>query len=1245
MALSCYDIKKILAPKSEAKPVDDFRIIDSWALYGQKKNVKVNDQDLQYLCYELETIQPESGEKMHYYKAVKFLRVIRIPKSLKQSTALMDMQSQILSSVYQQGFNLITIIANVIEPVALGLLYLYGIQGTGETLEDAKKAADRGYIGFSAAMQSTYRVLEMRCLNAQETEWLREKMYSMDYMTVIRGIPQAQNGGEDAGNKGIGGRNLNPDSQGTLEELITGLADYEYVLEVLSTPVFRSTLVEWCSQTEKSMTEWYGQMQGNKSFNMSLSIPIMFGSSSNTSHGWNKAYTDASSVSTNQGESYNTSYGENIGQSLSKSFGQTYGQTYGQSQSTSIGHTFGQSLGTSLNQSLSQGQSLSGSSGMSVGSTSGISQGQSYGWSNTQSSGLNHSLSNTESVGVTNGLSFNQTHGGTFGASSSGNVGGNDNSSLADNISTAINNAFNKNYSAVLGGTAGVDATGVNSNLSRGVGDSSSSSYNNGAGLNDGSGANWGFSKGLSGSINDSASIGQNVSASHSASVGETYGTSESNSIGQNYGVNQSTSQSQSVGQNTSSGWGQNLGLSTGVGQSSSQSYGLSATQTSGNSYSESLSNSVTQGSSQSYGQSQSVGQGSSYSTGTGESQSTSNGTSGTTAAGVSTSMGMGPSIGYSRSYQWLDQEVKDITEILEYQNLRIKHALRGDGAFYTYVYLACPGRDALAAAMTIAKSTWRNDNAFTEPLQVLQLSDEEQKHLLYHFSAFSSDVTREDVYGSKAYKYATILLPTEYVAYTHLPRISEGGIFAEIDDIPKFTVPSMMKGEIYMGTVLSAERYTMLNGYRTPFDYRIDEAEIMHGIFTGASRSGKTVAAMRFVAELAQVRRKSTGKRFRIVCMDPKQDWRTLARFVEPERFRFWSLGNASFRPIKINPLKIPHGVEPQVWIDGLIDIYCRAYGLLERGKQMMGETIYALYNEAGVFEARDHDGWEDKVPELSRQVTFEAVYKRMEQIKASAEDPNNPKGRIGNDTRDAYARLLDRLEAFEREYSIEHKLFGTSEGMGIDEMIGKDDVTILESKGLENTFRNFLFGIICSGFYKYALAHEKGYLAENQFETVLVVEEANQVFIGNDAAGSGGSKEFSLPGQSEFEQILDQAAGYGLFVIAITQTVSNMPKSIIANAGLIFAGRLVATDDIKVVMSAIGKEERIDDRDVLKWFPRSPIGWFVCKSSRNFDFKQSSPVLVQMSRLNMAPPSNAEIDELLLRKEAADKLKLNTK
>ena len=95
-------------------------------------------------------------------------------------------------------------------------------------------------------------------------------------------------------------------------------------------------------------------------------------------------------------------------------------------------------------------------------------------------------------------------------------------------------------------------------------------------------------------------------------------------------------------------------------------------------------------------------------------------------------------------------------------------------------------------------------------------------------------------------------------------------------------------------------------------------------------------------------------------------------------------------------------------------------------------------------------------------------------------------------------------------------------------------------------------------------------------------------------------------------------------------------MPSSVIANSGLIFAGKISRPDDVMIVIRKIGREERYDDRDILKWLPRSPIGWFVCRSSRNYDFKDVEPVLVKVDPLNIDPPSNFELETMMIQKQA---------
>ena len=1415
-----HRMKKVLNPVNTSIPEDDFRFLDSWT--ESDKEINPSKAKMNYLCYKIETIDPETGKKSILYKAVKFARVDRLPKSAKQSTSFMDMQSQVLSAVYEQGYNLVTIIANVIKPTPEGLMYLYGVQGVSDNIDDAKARADSDFKGFIGSMMGTFRVLHMHAITAEEGAWLGEKMRTMKFMTAVRGIPKANTAGEDMGNKGVGGTNLNPDSQGTLEEIITAMADYEYVIEVLSTPVYQRTLMAWTAQTEKQMTEWYGQLQGTKSLSFNLSIPMTYMTSTGNSQGWSKNYTDSRTVSYTQGESYNTGYSESVGKSISHSLGESFGLSHGNSVTDSVGEnhsisqgvTRGQTVGTTegitrgqtigqtightqgvtrgytqgITRGESTGASMSQASGNSLGNSFGSSRGISLGQNNSESmsqsysSGVsrNHSdgVSNSTNIGQSYSQSVSQSANKSFGESSnishstgvnssdsygtstSQGIGGSHSTSngysnsnswsngwsntSSDSTGYSGNHSHSESNSDSVGGNAGVNvlgvSAGVNGSQSGGTSDTTGSGFNNSHSNSSGTSGSNGKSFGTSHSSSDGSSwnVGAGTSQSHSAGLSESYsavmGKSYSEGFGSSYGTSQGlsysngqgTSSSDSIGQSssTSSGYGSSKGSSYGESASNSssqnvgQSYSVSISQNKGTSLSSSMSQSVSQsesisqslsqsdslsrsysqsnsesvsqsqsvsdgtsksrsvgqsdsesytqsvsnGTGQNWGQSSSVGKGQSYGSSEGKSSGTSIGSTGSFTTGTSGSLGLGPSIGYSKSYQWLDQQVKDILELLEYQNERLKKALRGNGAFYTYVYIACPDMDALSVAQASAKSTWQNEYAMTQPIQILDLCDEEQQHLLYHFRAFSADVTRENIAGVSDYKYATVLLPNEYVAYAHLPRVSEGGIDTNIDDVPKFRVPGLLRGNIYMGTQLNAERYTFKNGYRTQFDYRINIDELMHGVFTGASRSGKTVAAMRFIRELANSRRTATGKRLRIVIMDPKQDWRGIARFVEPERFHFYSMGNTHFRPINLNPCKIPYKVEPQHWIDGIINIYCRAYGLLERGKQMLSDVFYKLYTQAGVFPSKGeffdeeymnnkdnykfpevYPDWDAEISRRSASVTFHKIYKDMQQTSDSF---NGGQKRAGNDTLDAYSRLLERLSCFARPYSIEYRLFSAEDnfsdpnskgtGLGVDELIGEDDVTVFESFGLESTFANFIFGIITSGFYKVAKGFERGYLNPAQYETVLVIEEANKVLTGNDTAGTGGGGGMaSLSGQSEFEEILDQSAGYGLFIIAITQKISMMPSSIVANCGMFFLGKISQPEDVDLAVRMIGREGRIDDRDVVKWLPKSPTGWFICRSNRGYDFRDAEPVLVQIEPLNNATISNSELEEILTKKE----------
>ena len=90
-------------------------------------------------------------------------------------------------------------------------------------------------------------------------------------------------------------------------------------------------------------------------------------------------------------------------------------------------------------------------------------------------------------------------------------------------------------------------------------------------------------------------------------------------------------------------------------------------------------------------------------------------------STGTGGSMGLGPSLGYSKQYKWLDQEVSDLLEMLEYSNNRLKATLnKGMGAFRTYVSIACDSPESLAKSKSLAKSSFVNEDSFIQPLQVM---------------------------------------------------------------------------------------------------------------------------------------------------------------------------------------------------------------------------------------------------------------------------------------------------------------------------------------------------------------------------------------------------------------------------------------------------------------------------------------------------------------------------------------------
>ena len=1188
-------------------------------------SIEIENEKLKYLLFDFEKkVAPNKYERV--FKAIKLVKIKRVPKKDLGIGAWVEMQTGVITGFYQNQINYIQIFANICKPRKEGLIFAYGVQGvSGKNIEEAMHSADLQMASVERAITGTYHTLEYVDLTAYDARWIFQKLGCMEDMRIIRGIPSPKiTAGRVSSNTFAALENKNSEEQN--EEFLLGMDPYEYLFVLTATSIDPAVLSKWKEAQLKEQTYWASIKNGQKSMTFGISMPMVYAANMGASQGWGTSRGESfgHSTGTSYSESTGHSFSHSVGTSESFSNGITRGTTTGNSTSQSFGASNGESVSTGMSKSLGTSDSISHgvSQGTSTSHGESFSEGtsSSYGESFSTGTSSSHSVGTSQSTSVSHGTSSSHSSGtSTSHSSSSGyNVGS------SSGTSSGVSHSSSSGVSA--GGSIGAFGIGgnVGASYSSGVSSNSGASHSTSAGFSSSSSSGYGTSS--------SNSYGVSSSTGYSQGTSESYSTGTSTSHGTSYSQGTSTSHGTSISQGTSTSNSTSMrsGLSTSVGSSNSygQNSGTSASAGVGtsmsNSYSESSSHSTGTSESFSNGTSESVSRGTTegYSEGSSVGSSTSN----SITQGSSGSMGLGPSLSFGRTMAWEDREVTYLLDMLTYSTNRIIMGSNSLGMWFVDIYIAVEDEKAAMAAAALAMSAWHDKNALTTPLQVYKPSDKEKEYLMKHLSVFSPSVIKEGIPGQfESYKYSSMLLSNEIAAYSHPPRVNVGGIQAAVDDPPVLTISNARQdGDVFLGYVADVEKFDKKRGYKSGFRYCLTSDELHHAYISGASRSGKTVAGTRLVAEAyTHVRRGEDNKRLRFLIMDPKQDWRALAKVIPPGHFRFYSLSDPLFHPIKLNLMKIPRGVYTERYADRLREIFIRSYGLGDRGFQILGQAIQKVYTKAGCYDDDVMYNVKDPVTglypasERSKNITLADV---CVELKNQTQEAGLPRDKV-----EAIQRIVDRMEQFSEPKSSIYKVFCTKgpDGMGIDDLLGADDVIVLESFGMDTKTSAFIFGLITSSVFQYAVSNGGFVKPKDQYETILVIEEANQVLIGEDKDNLGGANPFEI--------ILDQSAGYGLFIWTLTQKIADMPRSVLANSALKIIGRQDDKDDIERTIVQIGKDGLIADRVFKNWLPDQPIGWFIIKSSRNRDFTMNAPMHVLIEYLDVTPPSNEELEHIL--------------
>jgi hypothetical protein len=1344
------DFRNLIIPKLSGAPIslnqvdyDELEILQSYRSYSPDA-----PDEVKYFIYKLAQKNPEDLVHHTFYKAIRMVRLTRVPRYLREITAasgpdmIFEQQRDVLAALREQGALFTNIIAKSPE---IPMIFAYGVQGVGDSLEEAQRRADEGYAVLTFQLNGTYQQLEYKAITVKEGELLARYQLEWRELAMARGRPLPV--GTTSGMIPLieGNRTEVESTNNQLESFLRGMGDKSFMLSLITVPISPAEItLAWRNLTEK-LSAVRSDQQGARSFTAGVALPLTFGNSlgasagtthgetatqgvslahgvsSSVSHGLTNSLTNTLSHSTTQGTSVSqfhsvsesATQGANQGQSTSTSQGQS--TTLGQSSSLSHTSTLGNSSGTSISHSLTnsasstqgvssstsqsstQGTSVSHTSGYSRSATAGSFSSQGVSNSSTASQGVTSTQGSSQSLSGTASISQGQS----FGINSSTGTGytASQSASHADGLNSSILGVLGSNHSTTSSATTGT-STSNGSGVSLGQTGTATVGHSFGSGQSNSQASSYSIGQ----NIGQSSTSGTSASNTNSVSNSSALSQSASTTLGSSATQSQSATQGESQGTTTSATQGASqtnaVGNISGVSLSNSASQGTSSSSSSGTS--SSVTNGVTNGISQSQsqsatnGQSQAIGSSTSTTNTAGTSTTNANTSSIANAYGISNTqtdsttgaIGLIPSLGVSVSRQTYNESKRIIGDIMEAQMRRYIEGIKS-GAFFYQMFLICPDRETLVGAEGLLKSAfWGPGNPRDQLPQPFHVIDKfpggapERERLLTHAAALSSYRLREEMVELiEPLHYSTYITPTEAAAFTHPPTAESLGILAVHDSMPVTAMPADRSNrEIMMGKIINGERAIV-----STWNYGVDLNELTHVLIAGQTGSGKTTTLMKFLSEIAQMKKTvnqlptvenpvvvKKEVQASILGLDWMPNMRNLASIVDPDRFRFYSLARPELGLFRWNLLEIPaEGMSPLEWLGAQADNFTASFNLRDYGRSLISEFLTDLYsaNRLQDFTLRpatlDTQGQEIRpaiilpaidpatlppgaiqtgvdgepvanvftYPPLSRLVSIcdlaVLVAARVEEVA----DPN--KARLyGTDMRDRIQSLWRRLQYFVPDGPYAQVLGGDTSltqrtTLGVSDIVDPDRglVTIVETEGLDYPHRRLLIGSILLAVYRYGLHHGKGTFNQNDQGpgTIIVLEEAHELFgeQGPDENGDAAATRTAL-----YESIFRRARALGLHLIAVAQEPSKLPSAVTANISAVFIHTLREKQERDKAFSLLNWSNQIGQQArEYRYLGELPRGYSLVSLTAQKHYLQAAPVQIKVDEAPLAEVSDKDL------------------
>ena len=400
------------------------------------------------------------------------------------------------------------------------------------------------------------------------------------------------------------------------------------------------------------------------------------------------------------------------------------------------------------------------------------------------------------------------------------------------------------------------------------------------------------------------------------------------------------------------------------------------------------------------------------------------------------------------------------------------------------------------------------------------------------------------------------------------------------------------------------------------------------HTFVCGITGSGKTTTVKRIIDQ---------AKKPFLVIESAKTEYRNI-KMEDGTNPTVYTLGRPELNCISINPFYIQNGVNPQVHIDLLKDLFNASFSFYGPMPYILEKCLHNIYKNKGwnltlgyhpylvntgnlqdFFDAEYTDG---KYKVESHKYLFPTMQDLKDEVERYVTQEMNYEGEVAGNIKTAIKARLESLCTGSKGF-----MFNTHEYLNMEELLNSKAVFELEGLA-DDADKAFAVGLLIIFVNEYRQKCGKRKDEESPLAHLLVIEEAHRLLKNTSTENT--SEDIGNPkgkAVEHFTNMIAEMRSYGQGVIVAEQIPSKLAPDVIKNSSNKIVQRLVATDDQSIMANTIG----IDSDDAMQLGTLS-TGKALCHKEGMF-----KPV-----KVDIVPVSDNRVtDDVLYTGNAEDRVK----